>query len=165
MPHDPIPAQGKAAPPPLRVATVLGAADDPAYAARLHAMAHDGEVDVVWLPRADMARRRMVVRSAAGREVAIILPRTQSLFDGAVLSMSESAALVVRADAEQWLRLEPVSAEVALMLGYAAGNLHWRVRFAGAALLVALEAPVEGYLDRLGALRDRFTFCVEGAAA
>ena len=41
-------------------------------------------------------------------------------------------------------------------LGYHAGNLHWRVRFAGEALLVALEAPMDDYLARLaGLIRDR----------
>jgi urease accessory protein len=60
--------------------------------------------------------------------------------------------LVVRVDKEHWLRLEPRSLADAVELGYHAGNLHWRVRFQGEALLVALEAPVDDYLDRLGAL-------------
>ena len=67
----------------------------------------------------------------------------------------------MRVDTERWLRLSPRSIADAVELGYHAGNLHWRVRFAGEALLVALEAPVDDYLARLGydgdgaARRDR----------
>ena len=139
----------------LHVAAVLGDCRDPAFASRLHALEHDGLLDTLWLPRADMARHRLLVRSAAGREVAIALPRSQALFDGAVLQLDPASALVLRAEAERWLRLDPESAEVALALGYHAGNLHWRVRFDGPALLVALDGAPEPYLARLGPLCDR----------
>jgi urease accessory protein len=36
-----------------------------------------------------------------------------------------------------------------LELGYHAGNLHWRVRFDGGDLLVALDGPRESYIARL----------------
>jgi urease accessory protein len=160
MPHDPVAEAGHAV-PTLHVESVLGHCADAQFAGRLHALAHDGQVDVVWLPRADMARRRMRARSMAGRDVAIALPRSQSLFDGAVLHLSPTGALLARAEAEQWLRLEPASPAAALMLGYHAGNLHWRVRFAGPALLVALDGPAEPYLDRLTALRDQFAWRLE----
>ena len=63
---------------------------------------------------------------------------------------------IVRVAQERWLRLQPRSIADALELGYHAGNLHWRVRFAGEALLVAMEAPMDDYLARIGALiRDR----------
>ena len=42
----------------------------------------------------------------------------------------------------------------ALELGYFAGNLHWRVRFEGERLLVALEGPEEDYLSRLKPFLD-----------
>jgi urease accessory protein len=52
--------------------------------------------------------------------------------------------------------LQPRAIADAIELGYHAGNLHWRVRFAGEALLVALEAPMDDYLARLSDLvRDR----------
>jgi urease accessory protein len=35
-------------------------------------------------------------------------------------------------------------------LGYHAGNLHWRVRFQGEVLFVALEGRPEDYTARLG---------------
>jgi urease accessory protein len=35
-------------------------------------------------------------------------------------------------------------------LGYHAGNLHWRVRFQGEVLFVALEGRLEDYTARLG---------------
>ncbi len=57
---------------------------------------------------------------------------------------------------KRWLRLEPQAVADAIALGYHAGNLHWRVRFAGETLLVAMEAPMDDYLARLGSLiRDR----------
>ncbi|HIC72256.1 MAG TPA: urease accessory protein UreE, partial [Alphaproteobacteria bacterium] len=34
-------------------------------------------------------------------------------------------------------------------LGYFSGNLHWRVRFEGNELKIALEGPEETYLKRL----------------
>jgi urease accessory protein len=84
------------------------------------------------------------------------LPRDQHLFDGAVLVLEPNHAVVVRVAQERWLRLQPRSIADAIELGYHAGNLHWRVRFAGEALLVAMEAPMDDYLARIGALiRDR----------
>ena len=87
---------------------VLGSRLDAAFAERLHHLEHHGAVDVLRVPSADTARRR--------------------------------------------LRLRAKNLPDALELGYHAGNLHWRVRFADGALLVALEAPAEDYLVRLGDL-------------
>ncbi len=88
----------------------------------------------------------------AGEDLAIALPRDQTLFDGAVLLLEAGRAIVVRVNTERWLRLSPRSIADAVELGYHAGNLHWRVRFAGETLLVALEAPVDDYLARLGTM-------------
>ena len=55
-------------------------------------------------------------------------------------------------DTQHWLRLQPRSIADALELGHHAGNLHWRVRVGGEAMLVALEAPADDYLERLGSL-------------
>ena len=76
----------------------------------------------------------------------------EPLFDGAVLALDADRALIARVGAERWLRLVPASQAAALELGYHAGNLHWRVRFAEGALLVALDGPADDYLVRLGAL-------------
>jgi len=131
---------------------VLGSRLDPALADRLHRLEHHGRVDVLTLPAEELSRRRFKATSQSGAEVAVALPRDQKLFDGAVLHLDADQALVVRVDTEHWLRLEPRSLADAIELGYHAGNLHWRVRFQGEAVLVALEAPVDHYLDRLGAL-------------
>jgi urease accessory protein len=55
----------------------------------------------------------------------------------------------VRAASERGLRLEPRSISDAVELGYQVGNLHWRVRFGGEVLLVALEGRPEDYTARL----------------
>ena len=136
----------------LVIERVLGDRFDPSFARRLHDLEHGGGLDVLRLPTADMARRRLRARSEAGQDVAIALPRDQPLFDGAVLLLEADHALLVRAEAERWLRLEASAPETALQLGYHAGNLHWRVRFDGPALLIALEGPAEDYLARLGDL-------------
>jgi urease accessory protein len=106
-------------------------------------------VDWLYLAPADLSRRRLRATTVGGREVAIALPRDARLHDGAVLHLDASGALVVRVDAESWLRVRPTSAEAGLKLGYHAGNLHWRVAFCDGDLLVALEHRVEIYLDRL----------------
>jgi urease accessory protein len=134
---------------------VLGSRLEPVLADRLHHLEHQGRVDVLTLPADELARRRFKATSQAGEEVAIALPRDQKLFDGAVVLLDDERALVVRVDTEHWLRIEPHSLADAVELGYHAGNLHWRVRFQGEALLVALEAPVDHYLERLGALVAR----------
>ncbi|MDX7950791.1 urease accessory protein UreE [Lichenihabitans sp. Uapishka_5] len=136
----------------LLVERVLGSRIDPLLSDRLHHLEHHGQVDILNLPAAELARRRFRATSAAGEEIAIALPRDQKLFDGAVLVLEDHKAIVVRVDSEHWLRLQPRSIADAVELGYHAGNLHWRVRFQGEALLVALEAPVDSYLDRLGTL-------------
>ena len=91
-------------------------------------------------------------RRRGGEDLAIALPRDQTLFDGAVLLLEAGRAIVVRVATERWLRLSPRSIADAVELGYHAGNLHWRVRFAGETLLVALEAPVDDYVARLGSM-------------
>src|ERR1700677_3893431 len=140
----------------LRIEQVLGSRLDAALSERIHELEHLGAVDLLTVPVADVSRRRFRATTQGGTEVAIALPRDQPLFDGAVLVLESDHAVVVRVAQERWLRLQPRAIADAIELGYHAGNLHWRVRFAGEALLVALEAPMDDYLARLGALvRDR----------
>ncbi len=131
---------------------ILGSRLDEALAGQLHHLEHHGGVDILSLESADIARRRLRAKTDKGEEVAIALPRDQALFDGAVLALDHDHALIVRVAEQRWLRLVPRDKESAIELGYHAGNLHWRVGFEGDALLVALEAPVEDYLARLGDL-------------
>ena len=131
------------------VTAILGDADDAGLAGQLHVLDDAGAVDELLLPRADLARRRLRALTAKGADIAIALPRETPLFDGAVLRCDTKGALVVRVEAEHWLRVRPSGAEAALRLGYHAGNLHWRVRLDGSDLMVALEGPVERYRERL----------------
>lgn len=140
----------------LRIEQVLGSRLDAALAERIHELEHLGSVDLLTVPVADVSRHRFRAITRGGTEVTIALPRDQRLFDGAVLVLEPDHAIVVRVAQERWLRLQPRAIADAIELGYHAGNLHWRVRFAGEALLVALEAPMDDYLARLSDLiRDR----------
>lgn len=133
----------------LRIEHVLGSRVDATLAERLHQLEHRGAVDVVDIPVADLARRRLLIATRGGEELAIALPRSEKLFDGAVLLLEQNRAIVVRAATERWLRLEPRSISDAVELGYQVGNLHWRVRFGGEVLLVALEGRPEDYTARI----------------
>jgi urease accessory protein len=140
----------------LHIDHVIGDRSEPAMHKRLHHLEHHGAVEVVTIPRADMARHRLRIVTPAGEDLAIALPRDQKLFDGAVLLIDDKRAIVVRAEVERWLRLQPGTIADAIELGYHAGNLHWRVRFDGGCLLVALEGPAEAYYARLeGVMADR----------
>ncbi len=140
----------------LRIEQVLGSRLDPALAEQLHELEHQGAIDFLTVPAADVSRHRFRATTQGGTEVAIALPRDQRLFNGAVLVLEPDRAVVVRVAQERWLRLQPRAIADAIELGYHAGNLHWRIRFAGEALMIAMEAPIDEYLARLGALiRDR----------
>ena len=136
----------------LRIERVLGSRLEPELSQELHRLEHRGTVDIVNVPVADLARRRLLITTRGGEELAIALPRDQKLFDGAVLLLEDARAIVVRAATERWLRLEPRSISDAIELGYHVGNLHWRVRFDGEVLMVALEGRPEDYLARLEGL-------------
>jgi urease accessory protein len=133
----------------LRIERVLGSRLEPELSEELHRLEHSGAVDIVNVPVADLARRRLLITTRGGVELAIALPRHQKLFDGAVLVLENDSAIVVRAATERWLKLEPRSIADAIELGYHVGNLHWRVRFGGEVLFVALEGRPEDYIARL----------------
>jgi urease accessory protein len=136
----------------LRIDHVLGSRLDPDISEGLHRLEHRGSVDIVSIPVADLARRRLLATTRGGQELAIALPRHEKLFDGAVLFIDDNKAIVVHAGTERWLRLAPRSIADAIELGYQAGNLHWRVRFEGEALFVAMEGRAEDYMARLDEL-------------
>jgi urease accessory protein len=136
----------------LIIDRILGSRAEPTLSESLHLLEHKGLVDVLLVEPADIDRRRLRSRTQAGTEIAVALPREEKLYDGAVLLLEPTGAIVVRVNAERWLRLTPCSVADAVELGYHAGNLHWRVRFEDQCLMVALQAPVDDYLARLGTL-------------
>ena len=131
------------------ISEIIGQADQPDLCDQLRKLDHAHAVDHLRLPRTELARRRFRGITDAGREIAIALPRDMQLFDGAVLAIDATAALVVRVEAQDWLRFVPRDPPAALKLGYFAGNLHWRVRFEGEVLLIAVDTEERIYLDRL----------------
>ncbi|MEE8275499.1 MAG: urease accessory protein UreE [Alphaproteobacteria bacterium] len=138
----------------LRVTKLAGDAGDPDIGERLHALSHAGKVEYVTLSRADMSRRRLRVVTDKGTDCAIVLPRSERLSNGAVLLLEDNRAVVVRMGEEKWLAIAASDAAAALELGYLAGNMHWRVRFDGDVLRIALEGAPAGYLARLAPLLD-----------
>ena len=140
---------GRKLPAMLRLTRIVGDATEPAIADRLHALDHDGRVESIALDAADTARKRLRVQTDKGTDCAIALARSDRLANGAVLLLEPNRAVVVRMRETVWLALGPRDMAAALELGYFCGNLHWRVRFEGAVLKVALDGPRESYLARL----------------
>jgi urease accessory protein len=133
----------------LKLDRILGAATDPGLAERLHQISHHGRVEFLTLSQEDTHRHRLLSTTDAGTECALILERNQHLHNGAVLWLSEDRAVVVRMQETEWLSLAPRDAAAALEVGYFAGNMHWTVRFADSCLHIAVQGPVERYLERL----------------
>lgn len=128
---------------------IIGSASQPALAERLHRYEHEGKVDYVTLTGEDIQRHRLRVRTERGEVCGIALERSEHLFDGAVLRLDASGAVVVRCARTSWLRVRPRDSAAGLELGYLAGNMHWAVRFEGAVLCIALKGAVGDYLQRL----------------
>ena len=85
----------------------------------------------------------------AGTDCAITLSRDEHLENGSVLLLEADRAIVVRMRETEWLNLEPKDMASAIELGYFVGNLHWRVKFDGPILKVALDGAKQSYMDRL----------------
>lgn len=133
----------------IRITEIIGFANDPAIAGRLHDIGHGDGIEQLVLDSEDVHRRRLRAQTDKGTDCLIALPPGQPLVDGAVLALAENWAIVVRLAEQHWLELAPRDEAAALELGYFAGNLHWRVKFRDARILVALEGPKEDYLARL----------------
>jgi len=136
----------------LRLNAIVGQSTDPQFFEKLHHLQHEGRVERILLGSEDAARHRLRVRTDAGTECAISLPRDQRLTNGSILLLEEDRAVVVVMRDEQVLKLVPADAAAALELGYFAGNMHWPVRFHGAELHILMQGPVELYLERLDSL-------------
>jgi urease accessory protein len=149
----------------LKLETILGLNTDPDIAEALHHLEHHGQVEYLTLSQADTQRHRLRVLTDRGTECAIALPRHQQLVNGAVLLLEKERAIVVRMQETQWLILQPRDAEAALELGYFAGNMHWKVEFDAACLRVAVQGPLESYLERLAPLLRDGRVSAEKAAA
>ena len=146
------------------IESIVGGRHDAAISERLHRLEHRDAVDVLTLKSAETERRRFRAITARGEEIAIALPRDQTLHDGAVLVLEPDHAIVVRVATPRWLRFVPRDAAAAIELGYNAGNLHWRVKFDGPVLMVALEGPADAYRVRLQRMIDDGSIRVEEGA-
>ncbi len=144
------------------IENVIGNRNDAALASALHRLEHRDSVDILALDGAEISRRRFRATTAQGQDVAIALPRDQRLHDGAVLLLEADYALLLQVTTPRWLRVVPRDVAAAVELGYHAGNLHWRVKFDGAVLLVALEGPPAAYRARLQHMIDADSVAVEG---
>lgn len=138
----------------LHLNQILGYAAEPELADRLHHLGHHGVVEMLHVAPSELGRRRLRMTTDQGTDCAIAIPRESRLADGAVLYLDESRAIVVKLGEQAWLRIRPADAAAAVELGYNAGNLHWKVRFEGADLLVARDGPAELYTARLKPLLD-----------
>ena len=133
----------------LHLNRIVGNSSASEMAEQLHRLSHDGGLEEIHLSAADTARKRLSVTTDKGTDCAIALNRDAKLENGSVLLLEDARAIVVRMLETKWLRIAPADSAAALELGYFAGNLHWRVRFDGALLEIALEGPEQNYLDRL----------------
>ena len=116
----------------LRLAGVIGHRDDPAMAGHLHELGHGDRIEYLILPPGESERRRLRWATDKGTDCAISLARDERL---------------------AW-RVRPRDPEAALLLGWHAGHLHWRVRFDGRDLVVLLDGPEADYRDRIATLID-----------
>ena len=133
----------------LRLENIVGLSTEPHMAEALHHLEHHGRVEYLTLTEADTQRHRLRAFTDKGTECAIAIPRTQRLTNGAVLLLEADRAVVVRMQETPWLTLVPRDTAAALELGYFAGNMHWKVEFDGTLLRIALQGPVDSYLERL----------------
>lgn len=138
----------------IALTTVIGHETDAQLSESLHELRHKNAVEYLFLPAADLARKRLRATSDAGQEYSLSLPREQTLIDGAVVHLSDEGAVVVRAGQAQRLRVRPVSVTAALRLGFIAGHMHWKSNFNGDVLEVMQEAPTVDYLARIQDLLD-----------
>ena len=139
----------------LRVESIAGHIADPALAVELRRLRRRGSIEYLVLAQADTQRKRLRLTSDAGTDCAIALPRNERLDDGSVLFIDEHRAIVVRIDKLPWLTVKPVSLASAIELGHLAGSMHWRVKFDGTRLKVAIEGDEGAYRDRMAPLLEK----------
>jgi urease accessory protein len=145
--------------------TIVGHAGDEPYATAIHELGHAGKVEYLAIKPEEVARRRFRLVTDKGTDCAIALGRGEQILDGSVLHCDEELAIVVQLSERRWLSLDTPDKASAMELGYLCGNLHWKVRFEGGLIHVALEGPTQAYLDRLELmLQDRRVMIVGDSA-
>jgi urease accessory protein len=133
----------------LKLENIVGAANDPPIADKLHQLDHRGRVEYLTLSQEDTHRHRLRAATDSGTECAVILDRSAHLYNGAVLMLDTERAVVVRMRETEWLTLAPRDSAAALEIGYFSGNMHWAVKFDGNLLRIALQGPEKRYLERI----------------
>ena len=136
----------------LRIERIIGNEADEVLTSTLHRLRHDGAVEHLFVPEADVGRRRLRLITDRGTECGISLPRADMLTEGAVLYLDKGRAIVARLGEPKSLRLRAKSQHAALQLGWTAGNLHWRVKFDGEDLIVLLDGARDDYVARIAGL-------------
>jgi urease accessory protein len=138
----------------LRLHSIVGHESDPALHARLHALEHRDGIELLFVPSDETGRKRFRLATDRGTDCAVSLDRYAALADGAVLFLDEKRAIIARFGEQSVLRLKPANVAAALKLGWAAGNLHWRVRFDGERLIVLVDGAKSDYRARIADLLD-----------
>src|SRR5258708_31125865 len=129
----------------LRLHGVIGCETDDEWRAELHHLEHHDAIERLFVPEAELGRRRFRLTTDKGTDCAVTLDRDDILSDGALLFLDRQRAVVVRLGARKTWRLRAKTRDAALRLGWSAGHLHWQVKFDGDDLIVPLEAPAADY--------------------
>lgn len=128
---------------------IFGNVSDPEVSEKIHQLEHSKGLEKITLSAGDTARKRLRVTTDKGTDCAVILDRSSALENGAVLFIDEYRAIVTYVSETEWLRLRPRDMPAALELGYFVGNMHWRVRYRGNILEVAIDGLEKNYRERL----------------
>ena len=128
---------------------IIGLITDHDISNQLHDVSHHGVAEKIILSSADISRHRLKVKTNRGRDIAIQLPRNQHLQNGSVLHLAQDHAIWIEVDEPKYLSIKPSSIEVALELGYFAGNMHWPIRFKADVLQIQMQSHEAYYLERL----------------
>lgn len=138
----------------LRLHGIVGDRQDRTLHRKLHHLEHHDAIEFLFVAEPDLGRRRLRAVTDRGTECAISLERDNTLFDGAVLLIDDSRAIVVKAGAPTELRLRPRDLDGAVRIGFMAGHLHWRVRFDGSDLCVVVDGALSDYTARIAPFLD-----------
>ncbi len=120
-------------------------------AGRLDAHAPDPRtIEWVLLDFESMARGHQHVRTGAGTELAVSLPRGVRLSDGDVLYADAERVIAVKAADEDALVIMPVDPMHWGLAGFQLGNRHCAAYFQPEAILVPYDHTLEAFLQDLG---------------
>jgi urease accessory protein len=120
-------------------------------AGRLETRANDPRpVEWVLLDFDGMARGHQRVRTGAGTEVAISLPRGTRLADGDVLYADADRIIAVKAADEDALVITPADPMHWGLVAFQLGNRHCAAYFQPEAILVPYDHTLEAFLGDLG---------------